>query len=117
MSNIDWTAVEAEIQKNWDENNPNNNVKIKITPPVDDGKIYDLEGRLTPLLLEKFVEKVDESTIHPLMLNEIQRLKNAGYQEGDTIWFYKDFGFLSGWAGYVLMRGDKFVSRIVTMMS
>lgn len=117
MSGIDWTAVEAEIQKNWDEKNPNNKVKITITPPVDDGKIYDLEGKITTLRLENFVELVDEEEIHPVMLPMIAKLKAGKYQEGDTIWFYKDFGFLSGWAGYVLMRGDKAVARVITMMS
>jgi hypothetical protein len=39
------------------------------------------------------------------------------YQEGDEFHFYRDFGVLSGWGGYVLTRNGAFVARLVTMRS
>lgn len=39
------------------------------------------------------------------------------YKEGDEFWNYNDIGFLSGSAGYLLIREGRAVAGFVTMRS
>jgi hypothetical protein len=74
------------------------------------GYLMSINGNITSINIQK-LEIIDED-----VLDHFDEFKSV-YQEGDVFWFYNDIEFLSGEAGYVLIRGNKVVSSICTVMS
>jgi hypothetical protein len=78
--------------------------------------LLHLNGEPAGVYRHKFVRKLNMDKLDGFDALWVEQLKSR-YQEGDEVWEYRDIGILSGWGGYVLLRGDRVAARLVTMRS